>query len=90
MNSYPVTYEFIHPAQYMNSYVSLIPHPKDHVGYIINFMAINGGGGEVDGVNTTSVSVIWSLVQFQNLDNFYYADTNFAILAIATYIKPNI
>jgi hypothetical protein len=51
MNSYikkyefisPVTYEFIHPAQCMNSYVS---NPCLE-------MATDGGGGVVDGVTAT-------------------------------------
>ncbi len=83
-----MTYEFIHPAQCMNSYVS-------DPCLVYKKMATDGGGGGMGGV-TMLRTPYWSLVQIPKtwmqfflanyLPNFHVA----AILAISTYIKPNI
>ncbi len=63
--------------------------------WYINKMATKGGGGVVGGVIATIATTNWSRVQIPktwiqfflaNLANFHAA----TILAISTYIKPNI
>jgi len=62
---YPMTYEFVHLAQCMNSYVS-------DPCLVYKKMATDGGGGGVGGVTATIANAI--LVPGsnpQNLDTFF-------------------
>jgi hypothetical protein len=79
----PVTFYFIH----MNSYVS-------NPCLVYKKIATDGGGGVVDGLTAMIASAILvpgsnphlDTIVLANLANFHVA----AILAISTYLKPNI
>ena len=81
MNSYVKKYEFISSVTYnfvhMNSYVSY---------WYIKKMATDGGGGGAGGVTRRPVVG----VQIPKKIFIFFVLANFAILAISTYIKPNI
>ena len=77
MNSYVKKYEFTSSFVHMNSYVS---------DWYIKKMATDRGGGGAGGV--TRRPVVGVQIP-KNLFNFFVL-ANFAILAISTYIKPNI
>ena len=62
---YPVTHEFIHLAQCMNSYVS-------DPCLVYKTMATDGGGGVVGGVTATiAIAILVPGSNPQNLDTFF-------------------